>query len=63
MCVCMGSSVLAATSSDSGGGRELKQQTCAGDSFAAPRLGVSRRETSERCCCVQEDVVTCAAHY
>ena len=49
----MGTAELAVTLSDSGGGSELKQYTCARESFAAPRWGFSCRGASKRCCCVR----------
>lgn len=48
----MGSTGLAAASNHSGGGRELKQQTCAGDSLAVVRWGFSSRVASKGGSCV-----------
>jgi hypothetical protein len=58
----MGLTGLAAASNHSGGGSELKQQTCAGDSLAAVRWGFSSRGAKKRVSCVY-DVVMCVVCY
>lgn len=49
----MGSTGLAAASNHSGGGSELKKQTCAGDSLAVVRWGFSSRGVSKRGGCIR----------